>query len=305
MHTATLEETKEKKFVTMTSVIAAIFLTATKLIVGIMTGSLGILSEALHSGLDLIAAVMTYFAVKLADTPPDENHNYGHGKIENLSALFETLLLLITCIWIIYEATERILFDHPPIEVNIWSFSVIILSIIIDISRSRALMRVAKKYNNQAIEADALHFSTDILSSAVVLVGLAGSYFFDYHEADSIAALFVGLIVVGISYRIGKKSIDALLDKKPDISSDRILEISKLVEEIKWVHDIKLRTSGSQIFIDLNIHVDPELKIGDAHFVAHRFESLLKIEFERASIHIHIEPDKFYNKGESKNVQKT
>ncbi len=294
-------ESKEKRFVTMTSVIAAIFLTITKLIVGWVTGSLGILSEALHSGLDLIAAVMTYFAVKIADTPPDENHHYGHGKIENLSALFETLLLLITCIWIIYEAVHRLTIEHPPIVVNYWSFMVIIVSIIVDISRSRALMKVAKKYNNQAIEADALHFSTDILSSAVVLIGLSGSYFFDYHEADSISALFVGLIVIGISYRIGKKSIEALVDKSPDVSREKIIELAKEVDGITNVHNIKVRASGSQIFIDLNIHVIPDLKIGEAHTIAHKYESLIVNNIERSSVHIHIEPDKIKNE-ENENV---
>ncbi len=295
-------ESKEKRFVTMTSVIAAIFLTTTKLIVGWLTGSLGILSEALHSALDLIAAVMTYFAVKIADTPPDEDHHYGHGKIENLSALFETFLLLITCVWIIYEAINRLLIAPQPIEVNFWSFAVIIVSIIIDISRSRALMKVAKKYNNQAIEADALHFSTDILSSSVVLIGLVGAYYFNYHKADSFAALFVGLIVISISYRIGKKSIDALLDRTPDISQDAIIELAYDIPEITRVHNIKLRASGSQVFINLNIHVIPDLNIEQAHSIAHKYEAKIVKSIERSSVHIHIEPDKINKKEENKNV---
>ena len=176
-------ENKEKNRVTYWSVIAAIFLTSTKLVIGISTNSLGILSEAAHSGLDLIAALMTYYAVRFSSKPADEDHNFGHGKIENFSALFETLLLLITCGWIISEVIKRLLGESAHITVNIWSYIVILTSIIIDISRSRALKKVGVKYNSQAIEADALHFSTDIYSSAVVFVGLIGVYF-SFNYAD-------------------------------------------------------------------------------------------------------------------------
>jgi len=156
--TFTLESSKEKRFIAFTSVMAAVFLTAFKLIIGFMTGSLGILSEALHSGLDLVAAVITFFAVKFSDQPADEGHNYGHGKIENYSALVETLLLVITCVWIIYEAARRLIYHDVEIEVNVWSFIVVITSIIIDFSRSRALYKVAKKHDSQALEADAFIF---------------------------------------------------------------------------------------------------------------------------------------------------
>ena len=163
---------KEKFRVALSSVIAAVFLTGTKLVVGIYTGSLGILSEAAHSALDLGAALMTLFAVRISDRPADDEHHYGHGKIEGISAFIEVILLLITCSWIIYEAAHRIINKNIEIEVTAYAFGVIILSIIVDISRSRALSKVAKRTNSQALEADALHFSSDIWSSVVVLVGL-------------------------------------------------------------------------------------------------------------------------------------
>ena len=187
---------KEKLNVALVSVFAAVFLTGSKLIIGIMTGSLGILSEALHSGLDMVAAVITYFTVRVSDKPADKHHHFGHGKTENFSALVETLLLLITCIWIIYEAFSRLMTGNTHIEISVWSYLVVIGSIIIDISRSRALSRVAKKYNSQALEADALHFSTDIWSSAVVLLGLICANF-GFYFADSIAALGVSIIEIG------------------------------------------------------------------------------------------------------------
>ena len=178
---------KEKKDAALLSVVAAIILTGFKLVVGLLTNSLGIISEALHSGLDLVAAVITYFSVRVSDRPADKKHNYGHGKIENFSALMETLLLLITCTWIIYEAINRLVSNEIDIKISIWSYIVVITSIIIDVNRSRMLYRVAKKHNSQALEADALHFSTDIWSSSVVLLGLICANF-GFFAADAIAA---------------------------------------------------------------------------------------------------------------------
>ncbi len=168
----TTQAEKEKRGAAMSSVVAAVFLTLIKVIVGLMTGSLGILAEAAHSGLDLVAALVTFFAVRLSDQPPDREHLYGHGKIENLSALIETLLLLITCVWIIYEAIQRLFFKHVEIEASLAAFAVMVISIVVDVSRSRLLYKMAHKHKSQALEADALHFSTDIWSSAVVIVGL-------------------------------------------------------------------------------------------------------------------------------------
>ena len=155
---------KEKMRVAGLSVFAAIFLTGSKLAIGLLTGSLGILSEALHSALDLVAAVITYFSVRISDKPADRQHQFGHGKIENFSALLETLLLVITCVWIIYEAVNRLITGNVHLEVTAWSYIVVVSSIIIDVTRSRALYKVARKYNSQALEADALHFATDIWS---------------------------------------------------------------------------------------------------------------------------------------------
>ncbi len=163
---------REKHSAALTSLLAAIGLTAFKVVVGVLTGSLGILAEAAHSALDLMAAGMTLFAVRFSSRPPDRTHLYGHGKVENLSAMFETVLLLATCAWIVWEAVHRLLFHEVKVEVNLWSFAVMGTSIAIDVSRSRVLARAAKKFNSQALEADALHFQTDVWSSAVVILGL-------------------------------------------------------------------------------------------------------------------------------------
>ncbi len=163
----------DKKSAALNSVFAAVAITGLKIIVGITTGSLGILSEAAHSGLDLVATAITYFSVSVSDKPADADHQYGHGKVENFSAFIETGLLLLTCVWIVYEATRRLFFHSVDIEPSVWAFLVMGISIAVDAWRSRRLKRVAEKYDSQALLADALHFRTDIWSSSVVILGLA------------------------------------------------------------------------------------------------------------------------------------
>lgn len=281
---------REKKRVALSSVGAAIALTLFKLIIGVSTNSLGILSEAAHSGLDLVAAVVTFFAVKIASKPADESHNFGHGKAENLSALFETVLLLITCGWIIYEVIERLSGRHVVVEVTFWSFFVVLFSIVVDISRSIALKRTAKKYNSQALEADALHFSSDIFSSGVVLIGLIG-YSYGITYADSIAALVVSIIVIIISIKLGKKSIDVLLDSAPRGIKEKVLEVTRAIPEVLYVHDIKVRNSGSDTLIDLNIHLNQQLSLEEAHAISHSVENKICENVTMCKVMVHIEPE--------------
>lgn len=281
--------TKEKKRVALVSVFAAIFLTGIKLIIGILTGSLGILSEALHSALDLVAAVITYFSVRISDKPADEDHHFGHGKVENFSALMETILLLITCAWIVYEAINRLITGNTHIEMSIWGYVVIVVSIAVDINRSRMLMKVAKKYNSQALEADALHFSTDIWSSGVVLVGLICAQF-GFFFADSIAALLVAIIVLFVSYRLGKKAIDVLLDKAPNDTIDKVHQTLATFPEVKNYSKLKVRTSGADTFIKINIHLDSHLSLLQVHEICDSIEKELNARINRSEAYIHPEP---------------
>ncbi|MGB8359466.1 MAG: cation diffusion facilitator family transporter [Bacteroidales bacterium] len=280
---------KEKKRVALLSVFAAIFLTGFKLVIGILTGSLGILSEALHSGLDLVAAIITYFSVRISDKPADKEHNYGHGKIENFSALIETFLLLITCAWIIYEAIGRLVSGKTHIEVNAWSYIVVISSIIIDITRSRALYRVAKKHNSQALEADALHFSTDIWSSAVVFLGLICANF-GFFFADSIAALGVALIVLFVSFRLGKRAIDVLLDRAPKGTIEKVEQVLAAYPGVKKYHSLKIRSAGADTFIKFNIHLEPDSSLRSVHELCDKIEKDINAIIPRSEVYIHAEP---------------
>ena len=255
--TATMQA--EKRSVAGNSVLAAIAITALKIVVGITTGSLGILSEAAHSGLDLIAAIITFFSVRVSDKPADADHQYGHGKVENFSAFIETGLLLLTCVWIIYEAIKRLFFRHVEIEASAWAFVVMGLSIGVDIWRSRALGRIAEKYDSQALEADALHFSTDVWSSSVVILGLllvmmGRALHVDWlRDADPVAALVVAGIVVHVSWRLARKTIDALLDAAPAGVRSQIIDAVRRVQGVIEVDRVRIRRAGNRYFADVSV----------------------------------------------------
>lgn len=249
----------EKRTVAQNSVYAAIGITVLKSIVGISTGSLGILSEAAHSGLDLMAAIITLMSVRVSDKPADAEHQYGHGKVENFSAFIETGLLLLTCVWIVYEAIKRLFFHHVEIEPSLAAFLVMFVSIGVDAWRSRRLKRIAEKWDSQALQADALHFATDVWSSAVVILGLAlvltgrklGVAWLA--DADPIAALVVACVVVYVSWRLARQTIDALLDAAPANVRARIIDQVQSVDGVLEVDRARIRRAGNRYFADLEI----------------------------------------------------
>ncbi|MGZ7029856.1 MAG: cation diffusion facilitator family transporter [Terriglobales bacterium] len=249
----------EKRTVAQNSVYAAIGITVLKSIVGISTGSLGILSEAAHSGLDLMAAIITLMSVRVSDKPADAEHQYGHGKVENFSAFIETGLLLLTCVWIVYEAIKRLFFHHVEIEPSVAAFLVMFVSMGVDAWRSRQLKRIAEKWDSQALQADALHFATDVWSSAVVILGLAlvltgrklGIAWLA--DADPIAALVVACVVVSVSWRLARQTIDALLDAAPANVRARIIDQVQGVDGVLEVDRARIRRAGNRYFADLEI----------------------------------------------------
>jgi cation diffusion facilitator family transporter len=282
--------TNEKRSVALLSVLAAVFLTGMKLAVGLLTNSLGILSEAAHSGLDLVAALMTLFAVKISDKPADESHHYGHGKVEGFSAFFEVILLMVTCGYIIYEAVERIIGKSAHVEVNIASFGVMAISIIVDVSRSRSLSRVAKKYKSQALEADALHFSSDIWSSAVVIAGLVAYKFFGLVLADSIAALAVAVLVIVVSVRLGIRTVNVLLDKAPPGMRQSIEEAVAQLPGAERLDSLRIRTSGVNTFVDMRLTLTRDLSFTEAHRIASLAEKKISHIIPGADVIVHADP---------------
>jgi cation diffusion facilitator family transporter len=288
---------KEKASAALSSVVAAIFLTGFKIVVGLMTNSLGILAEAAHSSLDLVAAVVTYIAVRVSGRPPDKEHQYGHGKIENISALFETLLLLVTCVWIIYESIQRLFFKDVEVEASFWAFTVMFVSIAVDFSRSRILYRAARKHNSHALEADALHFKTDIWSSSVVILGLVGvrlaaayPQLAFLHKADAIAALVVAVIVIYISFELGTRNIQALLDQSPRGLVDQIEKVVSQVPGVQSCHQVRIRPSGPNTFIDIHIVMDPTKQLEEVHLIMDQVENTIQEIAPKADITVHPEP---------------
>jgi cation diffusion facilitator family transporter len=282
-------EAKVKQNVALSSVFASLLLTLLKLIVGILTGSISIISEAAHSALDLGAASITYYAVRESSKPADREHHYGHGKVESFSALAETALLFITSGWIIYEAVQRLLSRSVKIDVTWYAFAVMFTSIIVDFSRSRALERVAKATNSQALEADALHFKTDIWSSSVVIAGL-GFVMLGIKGADAIAALGVAMFVIYAGIRLGRRTIDVLVDTAPAGLSDTVREIVKKVAGVERVKRVRIRAAGTSLFVDTTVAVSYEMALTKAHEVTDKIEKAIEREIPNSDVIVHVEP---------------
>ncbi len=284
-----MEQSQQKQSVAFSSVVASFFLTAMKLVVGIMTGSIGIISEAAHSALDLGAAGLTLFAVNMSDKPADSKHHYGHAKVESVSALIETGLLIITCLWIIYASVERLLAGTTEIEITWYAFAIMVISIVVDFSRSRALLKVAKETNSQALEADALHFSSDILSSAVVLVGLV-FVSIGIAWADAVAGIAVAVLVGNAAFSLGKKTIDVLIDAAPEGIAERIEELSMTVAGVISIDKIRVKPTGPQVFIEMSVCVNRTLSVEKVQAICSSIEQKIREEFPVGDITINSRP---------------
>src|SRR5690348_15908687 len=286
----------EKRAVARNSVYAAIGITGLKFVVGITTGSLGILSEAAHSALDLVAAIITLLSVRVSDKPADADHQYGHGKVENFSAFIETGLLLLTCIWIVWEAIKR-LFYHPiEIEPTVGAFIVMFISIVLDYWRSRRLKRIADKYDSQALAADALHFSTDIWSSSVVILALVLVLLGHRLQvpwlgnADPVAALFVAGVVVYVSSRLARQTIDALLDAAPSgVRSDLIGAVSHVEGELD-VDRARIRRAGNRYFSDLSVGLHRNVTFQKSERVGQMVKEAVHRVLPDADVVVHVAP---------------
>jgi cation diffusion facilitator family transporter len=257
-----------KRSAALFSVLAALLITALKLLTGLLTGSLGMLSEAAHSSIDLVAAFITLLSIRVADRPADEDHNYGHGKIESLSAFIETVLMLASSIWIVTEAVRRLFFrEHLSLSLSAWPFVVLLLSIAVDFARARQLHRTAREHQSLALEADAVHFSTDIWSSAAVLLGLTATWLGErlhltgLEIADPIAALAVSAIILRVTWRLARQTIDNLLDATPSHNADgspanirRDLHRELVaIDGVLSVDRLRVRQSGPSFFADLTL----------------------------------------------------
>jgi len=289
------QEIREKRLAAGASVASALVLVALKAFLSYATGSLGVLSEALHSTLDLIAAVITYLSVQAASLPPDESHPYGHEKIESFSAFVETLLLLATALFIIYEAAERLFFERVSIRPSLVAVLILCVCLCVDVARARALTRVAAKYGSEALEADALHFSTDVWSTLVVIGGLllaAAGVRLGLpwqHYADPVAGLFVAGVVIRIGSRLGQKTLETLLDAAPSGLLQRIQRGVAGIEGVLAADRVRVRRAGQRYFVDVTISVSRTATFEQVHAVSDAVEGRIR-EIVPADIMVHMEP---------------
>ena len=272
----------EKEHVALTSIAASAALTIAKGIVGVATGSLAILSEAGHSLIDLGATVMTYAAVRMSGKPADAEHHYGHGKIESVSALAETALLFLLSGIVIWEASKRLLaHEQHAVDANIWAFGVILVSIVVDFFRARALSHTARQTSSHALEADALHFSSDLWASLAVLIGLFGVRFGTWW-ADSVAALAVAVVVCAAGWRLGRRTIDTLTDTAPAGIAERITAVAGRVPGVVKVENVRARAVGETTFIELAVAVSRTLPIDRVNAIKDEVAAGIRAQIEGA-----------------------
>lgn len=287
----------EKKQLALGSFLVALVMTALKAGVGIASGSLGILSDAAHAAIDTLAVFLTYLAVRVADTPADRDHTYGHGRIESLAALLQTIVLLLACLWIVREAAERIVFKEARVEATWWAFAMMALSIVVNFSRARALRDAAQKYSSQALEADAYHFRVDMLTDGLVIIGLVCARIGEALQlphfavtADAVAAIGIVGITVYLSLRLGKRAFDSLMDRAPTGAVELVKQEVERIEGVLDAHEIRVRRAGATVFVDLHVSVPRSLSSERSHAITEIVEQRVQQVVPNSEVLVHVEP---------------
>ncbi len=279
-----------KEKVALGSIAASAGLAAAKAVIGLLTGSLAILSEAGHSLIDLSATVLTYFAVRVSGRPADAEHQYGHGKIESVTALAETALLFVLTAVVIFEATQRLIGAQAhAVEATAAAFVIIVGSIAVDFFRARTLKRVAKATSSEALEADALHFGSDMWSSVAVLIGLCGVAL-GYPWADAAAAIVVAVFICIAGWRLGRRTINTLTDTAPAGVSERVAAIARLEPGVVAVERVRARPAGAVLFVDLGIGVSRTLPLDRVAAITERLSRDIRAELPNAEVTITTKP---------------
>ncbi len=289
-----------KRGAALASVGSGLLLTCLKLAVGVATGSLAILAEAAHSALDLLAAGITFLVVQIADLPPDENHPYGHARAEHLGALAETVLLIVTALWVLWESFERVFVRVEEPHLNLWAFVVMAVSLVVDWHRSRALARAAAEFKSQALAADAAHFTNDMLSTAVVLLSLGLLALarplallpeWLVLRIDALAAAVVALIALWVSWHMGERAIRALMDDVPADLSRRLLhQVQALPSVVPDSVQMRTRFVGTQPYVEVTLGTPRGASLEEAHRLTEEVEAVIREELDGANVLVHVEP---------------
>ncbi len=260
------------------------------LTVGIISGSISIISEAIHSFMDLLAAIIAFFSVRVSDTPADERHPYGHGKFENISGVVEAMLIFVAAFWIIFEAVKKL--RHPEEVKTLWlGFAVMTVSAIVNAIVSTRLYKVARETDSIALEADALHLKTDVLTSAGVALSMVVIWITGYHIFDPIAAILVALLILKESFSLFRRAYGPLLDTAlPADEVERItLVIGKFCSSGVSFHDLRTRKSGSRKYVDFHLNLDPDMTVKEAHDLCDLIEADIRKVIPNSEVTIHVE----------------
>jgi cation diffusion facilitator family transporter len=274
----------------LASVAAATVLLALKLGTGLASGSLGLVSEALHSGTDLVAAALTFFAIGVAGRPADRGHPYGHGKAEHLAALAEASVLALVSVLVAAFAVARLAgaAEHD-VDTAWWVFAVVALVIAIDVSRTLASYRTARRYGSEALRSNALHFGSDLAGTVAVLAGLVAAAY-GFPEGDSIAALFVAALVLLAAARLISRNVDVLMDRAPaDAEAAARRAIAGVTPSVE-LSRLRLRQAANRHFVDIVIAVPPGAAVGQGHAVADRVEEAVERALPESDVVVHVEP---------------
>ena len=289
---------RRKTSVALLSVISNAALVLLKLVVGVAIGSISVISEAIHSAVDLVAALIALFAVKKSGKPADREHPFGHGKVENISGAVEATLILAAAGWIIFEAVKKL--KHPaPLDEPGWGVAVMLFSAVANTVVSQLLFKVGRETESVALEADAWHLRTDVYTSAGVMVGLGliwlGEWAFPgvhFHWIDPVAAIGVALLIVKAAYDLTIKAARDLLDESlPAEEIDLIrTHIQGFTPEVRGFHRLRTRKSGSQRFVEFHMLVDAEMSVDRSHEISDRIIEAIKEHYPEATVTVHIEP---------------
>jgi cation diffusion facilitator family transporter len=271
------------------SVLSNSLLIIMKFVVGFISGSVSIISEAIHSSMDLVAAVIAFFAVKVSDNPPDSRHPYGHGKIENISGVIEAILIFIAAALIIFEAVRKLLGEEIVLE-KIWIGSlVMIISAGINTYVSHRLYKVARETKSVALEADALHLKTDVYTSVGVAIGLALIILTGIKWLDPVVAIMVAFFIIKESYSLLRRAFTPLLDTA--WNDDEVEDLERRLNNLEVnYHSLRTRIAGNYRFIDIHVEVPASETVGDAHQYCDQIENALMEAYENLNVTIHVEP---------------
>jgi cation diffusion facilitator family transporter len=280
----------KKTNVPLISITSNTLLILFKIIAGICMGSVAVLSEAVHSGIDLLASTVAFFSIRKAEEPADHDHPFGHGKFENISGAFEALLIFIAAAVIIYEAFEKL--KHPAVVEKLdWGIAVMLVATVVNILVSRLLFKYARSTESIAIEADAMHLWVDVFTSAGVMVGLILMRITHWSILDPVIAIIVALLILKAAFDLTIKAVADLVDRRlPDNEIASILSIITSDPEVKGYHKLRTRKSGTRREIDIHIQVDKETSVQSAHDICYRIEYAIKKTLPGTYVTIHVEP---------------